>query len=58
MLSGGSTKPPKNAVPTVMSAEVPSSRSLSLLLKPDMTLLTTISVATPSMMLTMQTKAR
>ena len=40
------------------SDKTPCSRSCSLVLKPPMTLLTTMSVATPSMTLTMHTIAR
>src|SRR5262249_62229891 len=40
------------------SESTPCSRSLSLVLKPPMTLLTTIRVATPSMTLTIHTIAR
>ena len=58
ILPSGSGKPSKSMASMSTSESTPCRRSFSLVLKPAMTLLTTISVATPSMTLTMQTSAR
>ncbi len=56
--SGFSVNPLNRSVSTRTSDRMPWSRSLSLVLNPLITLLTTIRVATPSMTLTMQMTAR